>query len=68
MTRASFDEMCDARTQVRPHYQAYQRWLGRQADRAMQARREEAEMIFRRVASPLPCTAPRTRTAPAPSG
>ena len=41
--------MHDARQQVRPHYQGYQRWLARQAQQAMQARRDEAEMIFRRV-------------------
>ena len=49
MSRPHFDEMHDGRQQVRPHYQSYQRWLAQQADQAMQARREEAEMIFRRV-------------------
>jgi len=34
---------------VREHYQSYARWLSRQADDAMRARRDEAEMIFRRV-------------------
>jgi uncharacterized circularly permuted ATP-grasp superfamily protein len=34
---------------VREHYQRYAGWLGRQPQDAMQARREEAEMIFRRV-------------------
>ncbi|MFD0666412.1 circularly permuted type 2 ATP-grasp protein [Ramlibacter sp. MAHUQ-53] len=34
---------------VRPHYEAYARWLARQPQEVMQARREEAEMIFRRV-------------------
>ena len=34
---------------VRDHYQRYAAWLGRQPQAVMQARREEAEMIFRRV-------------------
>jgi uncharacterized circularly permuted ATP-grasp superfamily protein len=34
---------------VRAHYQAYAAWLARQPQEAMRARREEAEMIFRRV-------------------
>ncbi len=34
---------------VRPHYESYSRWLGRQPQDVMKARREEAEMIFRRV-------------------
>ena len=34
---------------VREHYQAYAQWLARQPDEVMRARREEAEMIFRRV-------------------
>ncbi|TFZ08981.1 circularly permuted type 2 ATP-grasp protein [Ramlibacter humi] len=34
---------------VRDHYQRYASWLGRQPQDAMAARREEAEMIFRRV-------------------
>jgi uncharacterized circularly permuted ATP-grasp superfamily protein len=34
---------------VREHYQRYAAWLARQPGQAMQARREEAEMIFRRV-------------------
>jgi uncharacterized circularly permuted ATP-grasp superfamily protein len=35
--------------EVREHYQAYARWLQAQAPQTMAARREEAEMIFRRV-------------------
>ena len=35
--------------EVRPHYQAYARWLAGQDNSVMQARREEAEVIFRRV-------------------
>ena len=34
---------------VREHYRAYADWLARQPQEAMRARREEAEMIFRRV-------------------
>ena len=34
---------------IRPHYAAYTRWLAGQTAASMQARREEAEMIFRRV-------------------
>ena len=34
---------------VRHHYQSYAQWLARQPQTGMQARREEAEMIFRRV-------------------
>ncbi|MFM7531708.1 MAG: circularly permuted type 2 ATP-grasp protein [Rubrivivax sp.] len=34
---------------VRAHYAAYARWLAAQPEAAMRARREEAEMIFRRV-------------------
>jgi uncharacterized circularly permuted ATP-grasp superfamily protein len=34
---------------VRGQYQVYERWLQRQPRETMQARREEAEMIFRRV-------------------
>jgi uncharacterized circularly permuted ATP-grasp superfamily protein len=44
-----FDEMNATPTSVRAHYQAYQGWLARQADSVMEARRAEAEMIFRRV-------------------
>jgi len=35
--------------EVRPHYEAYARWLAAQDPKAMQSRREEAEVIFRRV-------------------
>jgi uncharacterized circularly permuted ATP-grasp superfamily protein len=34
---------------VREHYRAYAEWLGQQPQDVMQSRREEAEMIFRRV-------------------
>ena len=35
--------------EVRPHYKAYARWLASQDPQTMQSRREEAEVIFRRV-------------------
>lgn len=44
-----FDEMHASRDDVRDHYQTYGHWLGRQPHEEMQARRDEAEMIFRRV-------------------
>ena len=34
---------------VREHYKAYAEWLAGQTEQIMLARREEAEMIFRRV-------------------
>ncbi|MDO9357403.1 MAG: circularly permuted type 2 ATP-grasp protein [Polaromonas sp.] len=49
MSRPKFDEMNAEDGGVRAHYQGYQRWLARQPDAVMQARRAEAEMIFRRV-------------------
>jgi uncharacterized circularly permuted ATP-grasp superfamily protein len=49
MSRPQFDEMHDSAQAVRPHYQGFDRWLSGQAAQLMQARREEAEMIFRRV-------------------
>ncbi len=47
--RPSFDEMQATSTTVREHYRTYDQWLGRQPREVMQMRREEAEMIFRRV-------------------
>ena len=47
--RPSFDEMHATSTTVREHYQGYDRWLARQPRDVMKSRREEAEMIFRRV-------------------
>lgn len=48
-----FDEMhasgAGSDGQVRDHYRTYERWLGRQPQAVMAARRDEAEMIFRRV-------------------
>jgi uncharacterized circularly permuted ATP-grasp superfamily protein len=45
----SFDEMNARGGSVRMHYEPYARWLAEQPDDAMRKRREEAEMIFRRV-------------------
>ena len=46
----SQDGQSQAQSQgVRNHYQSYAQWLGRQPEETMRARREEAEMIFRRV-------------------
>ncbi|RZT97925.1 circularly permuted type 2 ATP-grasp protein [Rivibacter subsaxonicus] len=52
-SRPPFDEMhpgtgtgTDA---VREHYAGYAQWLGRQPSEAMRSRRDEAELIFRRV-------------------
>jgi uncharacterized circularly permuted ATP-grasp superfamily protein len=47
--RPSFDEMLAAPDAVREHYAAYQSWLARQPGDVMRSRREEAEVIFRRV-------------------
>ena len=47
-----FDEMqatTGAQAGVRPHYQGFDRWLQQQSAEVMAARRDEAEMIFRRV-------------------
>jgi uncharacterized circularly permuted ATP-grasp superfamily protein len=45
----SFDEMHSAAGVVREHYRGYHRWLAEQPVEALRARREEAEVIFRRV-------------------
>ena len=49
--KPAFDEMetGSAAGAVRAHYRDYQRWLSQQPAEVMHARREEAEMIFRRV-------------------
>jgi uncharacterized circularly permuted ATP-grasp superfamily protein len=44
-----FDEMHAMGAEVRPHYAAYARWLADQPAHVMQERREQAELIFRRV-------------------
>ena len=47
--KPSFDEMNGPGGAVREHYATYERWLQRQPGETMRARRDEAEMIFRRV-------------------
>jgi uncharacterized circularly permuted ATP-grasp superfamily protein len=47
--RPSFDEMHATSATVRDHYKTYDRWLASQPRDLMRSRREEAEMIFRRV-------------------
>ncbi|MBS7807297.1 circularly permuted type 2 ATP-grasp protein [Variovorax sp. PCZ-1] len=49
MTALKFDEMQATSTSVRPHYARYDQWLARQPRDVMRARRDEAEMVFRRV-------------------
>src|SRR5574343_1047886 len=49
MSRPTFDEMHATPEQVREHYLNYARWLAQQPEDVMAARREEAELIFRRV-------------------
>ncbi len=47
--RPSFDEMRADASSVREHYRGYDRWLAQQPSDVMLSRREEAEVIFRRV-------------------
>ncbi len=44
-----FDEMDGGDGRTREHYQGYEQWLAGQAPDTMSVRRDEAEMIFRRV-------------------
>ncbi|MEJ2803301.1 circularly permuted type 2 ATP-grasp protein [Comamonadaceae bacterium PP-2] len=44
-----FDEMRDHNEVVRGHYKNYSDWLAHQTDAVMRSRRDEAEVIFRRV-------------------
>src|SRR5690606_34735617 len=48
-----FDEMYEALpykgAAIRSHYQRYDRWLAEQPSELLRSRREEAELIFRRV-------------------
>ncbi len=46
---SGFDEMMVRDGAARAHYERYARWLAGQPHDAMRRRREEAEMIFRRV-------------------
>ena len=56
----AFDEMVDgsgyrtvqaigAADKIRPHYEDFANWLAHQPEQALRARRDEAELIFRRV-------------------
>ena len=47
--KTAFDEMRTAGGAVREHYRTYDRWLAAQPAELMRMRREEAEVIFRRV-------------------
>ena len=47
--RSTFDEMHANGSTVREHYRGYDRWLAQQPGDVMLSRREEAEVIFRRV-------------------
>ena len=49
MTQPMFDEMYASPTEVRAHYENYAKWLAEQPPEVMADRREEAEVIFRRV-------------------
>ena len=44
-----FNEMHDAQSQVRAHYQAFAQWLSSQSEDTIAAKRAEADLIFRRV-------------------
>jgi uncharacterized circularly permuted ATP-grasp superfamily protein len=45
----AYDEMFDGEQSVRSHYQEFNTWLNRQSDSQMLSKREEAEIIFRRI-------------------
>ncbi len=47
--KPGYDEMSAAGGAVREHYRTYERWLQSQPAETMRSRRDEAEMIFRRV-------------------
>ena len=47
--KPAFDEMLDASAGVREQYRVFEQWLRSQSDARMRSRREEAEVIFRRV-------------------
>jgi uncharacterized circularly permuted ATP-grasp superfamily protein len=49
MTPQMFDEMHASPDEVRAHYRNYARWLSEQPPEVMADRRQEAEVIFRRV-------------------
>jgi uncharacterized circularly permuted ATP-grasp superfamily protein len=45
----AFDEMYDGSDRVRAHYREFERWLSEQTPDAMQFKRAEADLVFRRV-------------------
>lgn len=47
--QTAFDEMNAAGKLTRAHYESYARWLAEQPESLMRERREQAELIFRRV-------------------
>ncbi|WP_046114559.1 circularly permuted type 2 ATP-grasp protein [Aquincola tertiaricarbonis] len=47
--KTAYDEMQVNASEVREHYRTYQNWLKQQPSDVMRSRREEAEVIFRRV-------------------
>ena len=47
--RAAFDEMYDGDQHVRVHYREFERWFSEQTPEAMQFKRAEADLVFRRV-------------------
>jgi uncharacterized circularly permuted ATP-grasp superfamily protein len=53
--------------QIRDHYKIYDEWLARQPGDMMAKRREEAEMIFRRVGITFAVYGEKVTTVPAPS-
>ncbi|MDO9621177.1 MAG: hypothetical protein Q7I91_04650, partial [Moraxellaceae bacterium] len=44
-----FDEMFAANSDVRAHYARYQDWLAHWPDDEMEQKRQEADLLFRRV-------------------
>ena len=49
MVRTFYDEMYDASGAVRPHYQAFARWLADTPDELLTQRRREADLLFHRA-------------------
>ncbi|WP_339521893.1 circularly permuted type 2 ATP-grasp protein [Pseudomonas sp. EA_35y_Pfl2_R111] len=49
MARIFYDEMYDASGAVRPHYQAFARWLADTPDELLAQRRREADLLFHRA-------------------
>jgi len=45
----AFDEIYDGDDRVRAHYREFERWLSEQTPEAMQFKRAEADLVFRRV-------------------